>query len=273
MIAAARTWGLTNVEFDVLYTCLCALYAITAIRWRRALRTSRPAAAAGHDLPAVSAGMLVAGTYGAVLAATAALLSRGVLVAGADGKPVVSPRAQSTTDAVERAVADLVRASPGIRVHRMYRRLRRDRSIQRLASQLVADGMLARPQDVRRMRRLLPIGLLLAALGVARIVGVDLHVDDGKPPFDNLGIVSWLLMVAVFGYALSLLFEWPGATPAGDEALAVLRERHPQPDAAPVAATQLAHVVALHGPAAIAVNHPELSSWVDEEVTWRAQRR
>lgn len=261
---------MTNIEFDVLYSGLCALYAIIAIRRRRALEAERPAATADAELPAISAAMLIADAYGAVLTATAALLSRGVMVAGADGVPVINGDAD---DEVEGAVIEVVRAASGIGVHAMYRQLRDDPAFDRLGSRLVSDGMLARPDDVRRMRRLLPVGILLALLGVARIIGVELHVDDLNPPADNLGVIPFLLMCAVFVYALSLVFEWPGATAAGDDILARLYERYPEPADGPVAETNLPYVVALHGPAAIAVTYPTLRSWVDDELTWHAQRR
>jgi uncharacterized protein (TIGR04222 family) len=271
VIGAARTWGLTNAEFNVLYSGLCVMYAMVAVRRRRALKGDRFAATADAELPAISAAMLIAGAYGAVLGATAALLSRGLLVAGADGAPVVNGDADA--DEVERAVIEVVRAAPGIGVHAMYRRLRNEPALDRLTSRLVSDGVLTRPGEIRRMRRLLPVGILLALLGVARIVGVELHVDDLKPPADNLGVVPFLLMCAVFMYALLLVFEWPGATAAGEDILAQLYERYPEPAVGPVADANLPYVVALHGPAAIAVNYPSLSSWLDDEITWHTQRR
>lgn len=75
--------------------------------------------------------MLIAGAYGAVLSAVAALLSHGVLVAGDDGKPVLSDGAAASED-VEHAVVELVRTSPGLTIHAMYRRLRNDPVIVRL---------------------------------------------------------------------------------------------------------------------------------------------
>lgn len=137
----------------------------------------------------------------------------------------------------------------------------------------MSDGLLARPSDVARVRRLLPAGILLGAFGVARIVGVELHIDDTLAAADNLGTVPFLLMCGVFTYAMSLVFEWPGATARGEEVLAALFERFAEPGSGRVTEDHLAYVVALHGPAAIAAVHPDLSRWVDDEISWHAQRR
>jgi uncharacterized protein (TIGR04222 family) len=220
-----------------------------------------------------AAALLIAGAYGAVLSVIARLLSRGVLVANERGVPVVRGPLDEDAGDLDRAVVELVAASPGMPMHALYRRLRNHGAIMRLSSRLVAHGWLMTAHELKRLRRLLPVGLLIGLLGVARMVGVEMHVVDAKPPADNLGIGPFMLMCGISMYALSLVFVWPGATDRGKQVLGQLYERYPDPNDGVLSDGDLAYVAALHGPASISARYPELAPWVDDDISWHVQRR
>lgn len=168
---AASTWGVTGAQFLWFYGGLCAVAGLWVwSRWRRAMHP-RSSGDMTRSPDMYDVAMLNGGPQLAITAAATKLHRDGVLRRGFRRRTLeavgrVDPRAHP----LEHEVFEVVRRQPGMWVAQLHEDLEESEVIASMTSDLASAGLLVDEARASRLRKLWLVGLVVAALGIARIV-------------------------------------------------------------------------------------------------------
>lgn len=244
----ATSWGITGAQFLWGYGALCAIAAMVV--WQERRRVLGPVPTTRDPQPELGPyrlALISGGPQRAITAAAAQLFRDGCL-AGADGTLTASGELARTADPLEREVFEAVRHEPGIPVEDMNARVRDGDAIAAMTEQMTRSGLLADAADVRRLRLLWIVPALLAALGLARVLG---GADDG--------VVLFALIATAVVATLWLLSVRPLATRRG-RSLLQRQRRASAPNRLHPAAGEIGLVTALYGGGSLWIIDPVTAS-------------
>lgn len=253
MHLTATTWGITSTQFLAGYGALCvAAAAVIWWQWRGAIGPKQRSSDPLPELGLYELAMLGGGPQLAITSALTKLhRDKQLRVRRRAGTFTVADRLEPTADPVERAVIDAVRLQPGISAGALRSQLARDEALRSIAAQLTQRGLVVEEQRAGRVGRLWLVGVLLAALGIARIVAQ--HNDDAAVG----GPIVMVLLVAVATFWLA--GRRPLATRRGREVLGHRRAAREDLRRHPVT-TESAMTVALFGGGALWLADPAIAS-------------
>jgi uncharacterized protein (TIGR04222 family) len=217
MIPTDDTWGISGPTFLLAYVVLAVAVVVAAVRARRALTDVSADRPAGRidDRP-YDVAHLNGGADLALTAALSAMHRTGTIATSGRGVVVATARPESRADELERAVHHAA-AAPVSR-HRLAAAGAVASALHRIEQRLVAAGLVL---DAQRRQRIRLVGgwvLVVAALGVVRVVA---GAANGRP----VGFLIVLVLV-VLAVGLLLVLRVPRRTRAGDALLRRLAADH-----------------------------------------------
>jgi uncharacterized protein (TIGR04222 family) len=217
MIPTGDTWGIGGPTFLLVYVVLAVAAGVAAVRARRALVDVPAARPAGRlDERPYDVAYLNGGADLALTAALSAMHRTGTITTSGRGVVVAAARPESRADELERAVHHAA-AAPVSR-HRLVTAGAVASALHRIEQRLVAAGLILDAQRRQRVRLVGGWVLVVAALGIARVVA---GVANGRP----VGLLVVLVLV-VLAAGLVLVLRVPRRTRAGDALLRQLAADH-----------------------------------------------
>lgn len=227
MLTTATTWGITTAQFLTGYGLLCvAAAAVVWWQYSQAIGSKERGSDPPPELGTYELALIGGGPQLAITSALARLHGdKLVRIRRNEGTLKVEGELEPAADPVERAVFQAVRREPGIAIEAMRREVEDSDALASLSVRLDQAGLLLDGEQAAKVRRLLIVGALLAALGIARVAaGLGGDVTIGWT-------AATALAVAIA--TLWLLRQRPLATNRGREVLRRLRgereelRRHP----------------------------------------------
>ena len=189
------TLGFTDAQFLWGYGTLCAIGAIGV--WQERRRVLGPATTRRDPQPELGPYRLAimgAGADRATTAAAAQLCRDGRLQASGGTLTTTSAPAL-TDDALEREVLEAVAREPGLSIELLHARVRDSEAMAAMTEQMTRTGLLLEPAQARRLRLLWIVPALLAAIGVAGLLGgAD---DNAGSAYVLLAIVAAAVVATV----------------------------------------------------------------------------
>ena len=252
-LITATTWGITNAQFLAAYATLCGAAGV-GIWWqsRQARGAEERVPQSLAELDAYEIAMLGGGPQLTITSALTQLYRDGRLrVRRREGTLKLADARATAADPVERAVLEAVRDRPGISTAQLRRTLEHDEALRSISAQLREHGLLLDDEQASRLRRLGLVGVLLAGLGIARLVAA--WSEDGA-----VGWVAAIVLVVAVA-TVWLLRHRPLATSRGRAVLERLRAEREElrRDAA---ASEGAMAVALFGGGALWLAEPAIAA-------------
>jgi uncharacterized protein (TIGR04222 family) len=217
MIPSGDTWGISGPTFLLAYIVLASAVIVAAVRARRAL-TDVSAERPAHRLDErpYDVAYLHGGAELAVTAALSAMYRTGTISTAGRGVVVAAARPESRADELERAIHHTA-ASPVSR-HRLATAGAVASALHRIEQRLITAGLVLSAERRHRIRLLGGWVLVVAALGVVRVMA---GFANGRPV-----VFLIIAVVLVFVTGLLLIATAPRRTKAGDALLRRLAADH-----------------------------------------------
>jgi uncharacterized protein (TIGR04222 family) len=211
------TWGISGPTFLLAYFVLGLAVVVAAVRMRRALTGDAPQRPFGRlDERPYDVAFLNGGADLALTAALSAMHRSGTIGTAGRGVVVATSRPDARADELERAVHHA--AATAVPRGRLSAAGAVASALHRIEQRLVAAGLLLSAERRARIRLVGGWVLVVAALGVVRIVA---GVANGRPVGFLIALVLALLVVG-----LLLVVRVPRRTRAGDALLRRLAADH-----------------------------------------------
>jgi uncharacterized protein (TIGR04222 family) len=217
MIPSGETWGISGPTFLLAYVVLAVAVIVAAVRARRALTdTSAERPASRLDDRPYDVAYLNGGAELAVTAALSAMYRAGTISTAGRGVVVAGARPESRADELERAIHHAA-ASPVSR-QRLDAAGAVASALHRIEQRLISAGLVLSAERRQRIRLLGGWVLVVAALGVVRVMA---GFANGRPV-----VFLIIAVVLVFVAGLLLVATAPRRTRAGDALLRRLAADH-----------------------------------------------